>query len=525
MPRIKPVSLSRYRSALGRRIAGQSQVQPGSGAAPAVCTHDMNPVLENDLLPRESVFTAENLVDALAPGLNFWWFADKKSNVLRLGSTGDAATLLLDAVLRTATESGFEIEIRDKRSNGLLANSVRKTHALLDQNEMVRLVLFDKRSDCPPMAVLVERWRETPEGHISTPSNNHIASRLWKSTLDSTEEVSGARALLDYLPAEPAEYPDFEIDWVFSWVNGDDPDWQKLFSEWKPGVQSDATDRSRFATRDDLRFALRSLDQFAPWIRKIFVFTNCKPPAWLDEASERIVWVDHSEVIDAEYLPTFSSHAIETWIHRIEGLSEHFVYSNDDFFLTRMTTKSDFFYANGIARLRLEKHGMVNGPVTEGDPDYLNGARNAAELLRAEFGKYPVRLHTHSPQSMNRAVLREMEERFLAEFQRTRANRFRHYSDVAVTGFLYHHYAFLTSRAVPDGGQTLLIQQNHAYEQMFAKLLDSFESGRHSQYLSTCVNDGRGSVDNSDWDEQARTFLSRYFPVPSQFEKAGAKHE
>ncbi|SDP53448.1 Stealth protein CR3, conserved region 3 [Pedococcus dokdonensis] len=367
-----------------------------------------------------------------------------------------------------------------------------------------------------PLGGGVER---DPEGHLSSPNNNPLASRIWRSTAEAMDQRSGAWALEDLLPAPAAEVVPFDVDWVFSWVDASDPNWQEMFAAWAPEEASDASDRSRFATRDDLKFALRSLELYAPWIRTIHVLTNCRPPEWLDVDHPRINWVDHTDVFEAEHLPTFSSHAIETVVHRIPGLADHFVYSNDDFFLTRRTEPADFFHANGIARLRLEPYGIVNGPATPGDPDYLNGARNSAALLADEFGRTPVRLHTHSPQSMNRTVLAEMEGKYADAFTRTRANRFRDSTDIAVTGFLYHHYAFLTGRAVPDGGTTLLIQQNHRYARLFAQLLAAQDTGQLSKYLSVCVNDGRGSHDNADWDAQARSFLQSYFAEKSSFER------
>ena len=194
------------------------------------------------------------------------------------------------------------------------------------------------------------------------------------------------------------------------------------------------------------------------------------------------------------------------------------MYSNDDFFLLRATSKQDFFYSNGVARLRLEAHGIVNGAATEGEPDYLNGARNASSLLGRDFGAWPVRLHTHSPQSMNRDVLAEMEGRYPDEFAMTRSRKFRHFSDVAVSGFFYHHYAFVTGRAVPDGQPTLLIQQNHRFERMFANILQLAESAQRSPHLSVCVNDGNSSHENPAWEKAATRFLRQMFPEPSQFE-------
>ena len=275
MKRIRPVSLSRYRAAIARRLMGPTPVvRSDPEARRTVRADEVFPESPTDLVPRRFKFDLRDLIGALPQEIDFWWLADRNTSLLRLGSAGDEATYLLDAVLRAASENGFAIQVRDRRTNQRLKCTVRNTHQLLQRDSMVRLVLVDRRSDYPPMAVLIEKWRQTPEGHLSSPSNNHAVSRLWKSTLESTKDRAGARPLLQFLQEKPTDYTDFDVDWVFSWVNGDDPDWQQLYSQWAPGVQSDATDRSRFATRDDLRFALRSIDQFAPWVRKIFVFTN-----------------------------------------------------------------------------------------------------------------------------------------------------------------------------------------------------------------------------------------------------------
>ena len=42
------------------------------------------------------------------------------------------------------------------------------------------------------------------------------------------------------------------------------------------------------------------------------------------------------------YLPSYNSSAIELNIHRIRGLSEHFIYFNDDMFKIKDTQPSDF---------------------------------------------------------------------------------------------------------------------------------------------------------------------------------------
>ena len=56
----------------------------------------------------------------------------------------------------------------------------------------------------------------------------------------------------------------------------------------------------------------------------------------------------HAEVFeDKSHLPTLSSAAIETNLHRIPGLSEHFLYMNDDFFLGKPILPEDFISTKG----------------------------------------------------------------------------------------------------------------------------------------------------------------------------------
>ncbi|XP_075250719.1 N-acetylglucosamine-1-phosphotransferase subunits alpha/beta-like isoform X2 [Convolutriloba macropyga] len=102
---------------------------------------------------------------------------------------------------------------------------------------------------------------------------------------------------------------------------------------------------SRFADNEELRYSLRSVEKFAPWIRHIFIVTNGQIPAWMNLESPRLTIVKHEEIFPSgeEYLPTFSSPAIEAQLHKIPGLSQHFLYFNDDVMLGKPIYPQDFF--------------------------------------------------------------------------------------------------------------------------------------------------------------------------------------
>lgn len=361
---------------------------------------------------------------------------------------------------------------------------------------------------------------ETDE-FILFPTANHISRKLWKHTISNSELFkNGVKNYESILPHPFEERHNFDVDLVFTWVNSDDLDWQKMYAKYKPDFDSDATSTSRFLSRDELKYALRSWEKYGSFIRKIFIVSNCAPPSWLDLSNPNIEWIWHEQIMPKEVLPTFSSHAIETSLFRIPGLANHWIYSNDDFLLVRPLTIDNFFYHNGIAKLRLEPWGNVNGEVTEGEPDYLNGARNANTLLEKEFGQSTTQLHTHSPQSMRIDVLQEMYDKFGEHFDKTMSHKFRTKDDVAVTGYFYHHYAMLSGRALQSTDKTELVQQNHDFKKKLNNVV-KLNADKEFEKLpvSVCINDGADSHLNEAWNVEVMRFLDSLFPQKSQFEK------
>lgn len=134
------------------------------------------------------------------------------------------------------------------------------------------------------------------------------------------------------------------IDFVIPWVDGSDPVWRKSYEQLAQQEDRDYNpDNTRFRDWDILRFWFRSVEKYAPWVRRIHFITCGHVPAWLNLDHPKLHFVKHSDYLPARYLPTFSSRTIDLNFHRIEGLAEHFVYFNDDMFLTAPVRPSDFF--------------------------------------------------------------------------------------------------------------------------------------------------------------------------------------
>lgn len=132
-----------------------------------------------------------------------------------------------------------------------------------------------------------------------------------------------------------------KIDFVVPWVDGSDKDWirDRLQLE---GKNTEIED-SDYRDWDIFKYWFRAVEMYAPWVNNVYLITYGHLPDFLNVDHPKLKIINHTDYIPKEYLPTFSSHAIELNMHRIEGLSEHFVYFNDDMFLNQPVTPEDFF--------------------------------------------------------------------------------------------------------------------------------------------------------------------------------------
>lgn len=132
-----------------------------------------------------------------------------------------------------------------------------------------------------------------------------------------------------------------KIDFVVPWVDCNDPEWIKQYNQYRP--EKPLHDKGRYRNWDIFRYWFRAIERYAPWVNKVYLITNGKFPDWINKDCEKLVLVKHTDYIPEKYLPTFNSITIEMNLGRIEGLSEHFVYFNDDIFINQPTNPEDYF--------------------------------------------------------------------------------------------------------------------------------------------------------------------------------------
>ena len=132
---------------------------------------------------------------------------------------------------------------------------------------------------------------------------------------------------------------------MFSWVDGSAPEYiAGAAPSRQDAVLGEGDDHeARFRQINELKYALRSVHMFAPWIRRIFIATDSPAPDWLADHPSVTIVRSEEFFADPSVLPTHNSQAVECQLHHIEGLSEHFLYSNDDMFFGRPVGPDMFF--------------------------------------------------------------------------------------------------------------------------------------------------------------------------------------
>lgn len=232
------------------------------------------------------------------------------------------------------------------------------------------------------------------------------------------------------------------IDVVYTWVDSNDPVWQARFAKYvgKPTETTHASEL-RYLSRNELRYSLRSVLKYAPWVRNIYIVTDNQRPQWLIE-SDRVKLVDHRDIFpDPSVLPVFNSHAIESCLHRIPGLAERYIYFNDDVFLGRPVSPADFFGPRGEVKLNFSaKLSFSPEYVAKGTLPTDAAFRSTIRVIEARFGMTPIAKVLHTPHPMRKSVLEQIENEHPEEIARTRAARIRSETDLNVTGNLAYYY-------------------------------------------------------------------------------------
>ena len=311
-------------------------------------------------------------------------------------------------------------------------------------------------------------------------------------------------------------YGGARIDAVITWVDGDDPAHivKRLAHQPHAPRHANGVNPHRWACNDELGYCLRSIANHAPWIGRIWIITDAQSPDLSGLPADllaRITIVDHLTLFAGfeAALPTFNSLAIETLLWRVPGLAEHFVYFNDDVFLTGPLARGDVFQG-GAPVLRgawTDYSAIAADPASRAEPALLNALTQINAAALAGFGAERLFKAAHVVHPLRRSVLAALYDQHRAAFVANLGHRFRCVSQFLPQA-LHNHACIAAGDAVLHTGEDHLhlrtgAVQDYPLPQVRAYLASALQP----QFKFLCVNDlpqvEAAIPDTRDWIERA----------------------
>ncbi len=336
-------------------------------------------------------------------------------------------------------------------------------------------------------------------------------------------------------------HPSSNIDIVYLWVDGNDDGWRakrqnaykQICADGDHSVARFGNVEGRFRDNDELRFSLRALETFFPDHGHVYIVTDGQAPHWL-QTSSQLTLIDHRDLIPEASLPTFDSGNIESYIHRIPGLSERYFYLNDDVFFGAPVRVEDWFFEGGFYVAWSDDPEVLGHAMQTDGTSLENASRLSRQWLQAKAEQiqlthaaplrqlnsrytHTARTFAHSPRPMLKSILIELEHEAIDLFERVRSTVFRRWDKPTIVS------DFVLRWALAHGVAQI---KNHAY--LYISTGDALAS-QDLQHLKTqfgkldffCLNDTTDDALTTDPRlTRVRSVLIDLLPTPSVHEVA-----
>lgn len=327
-----------------------------------------------------------------------------------------------------------------------------------------------------------------------------------------------------------------KIDFVITWVDGNDPKWIEEKNEYS-NVKGDKRE-NRFRDWDNLEYLFRGIEKFAPWVNKVFFVTWGHLPSWLNTDNEKLVVVNHKDFIPEKYLPTFSANPIELNLHRLKGLSENFVFFNDDTFIINKLEEEDFFKSDlpcNAAVLSpvfaLDKSGFQK--LVMNDMYLINKHFNKKESMKGNFSKwfslnygkeliktiflnswdaFSGFMEEHNANSYNKSTFEKVWSEEEEILDRACLNKFRNV-DEDVNQYLMKYWQICSGKFFPRKLKNLgYFEYNENNDEMYSAIINQKKK-------LVCLNDVEGTYDFEKEKERTKAALDKILGEKCSFEK------
>lgn len=323
-----------------------------------------------------------------------------------------------------------------------------------------------------------------------------------------------------------------KIDVVIPWVDNTDKIWRRKAIKYIP---EENLDGERYRDYDTIKFCIRSIEQNMPWVNHIYLVTDNQAPKWFKN-SNKITIINHDEFIPSEYLPTFNSITITTFLHLIPGISDRFIVFNDDMFVINKTNISDYFTKGLPNDFNIERPispSIINNFYVFNSLYAINSKfnkksdvknnmmkrfnfrygilNNIMSFVLLPFSSYLGFYTSHSVQAYLKSSFENSWTIFNEELTNTVKHSLR--SKGGVTDWLIRYYQLVSGNFNPSS------PKKHRYYELGSMDIRNIKRALFSKgILDICINDSAMTDDNDDLVEILRINLENKFPNPSSCE-------
>lgn len=342
-----------------------------------------------------------------------------------------------------------------------------------------------------------------------------------------------------------------DIDFVIIWVDGNDPAWQaekrNYTQEYKertndPIFEKWCDNPMRYRDWDNLQYWFRGVEKFAPWVHHIYFVTWGHLPPWLNTDHPKLTVIKHEDFIPKQYLPTFQANPIEDNLHRIPGLSEQFVYFNDDTFIVKEMKPIDFFYQGlpcDCAILNAERSDRYGIPYANITAEIINDhfdkrtcmRKNWSKWINLKYSKELVRTllllpwkhfsclyQHHLPSSMLKATYEKLWAEEYDALDKTCREKFR--GKGQVNQYLFLDWQRVTGTFHPRStniGKSFILGDIGTEKSQFQEAV-AYITGQRGKLL--CLNDGEmGETEFAEKKITLKKAFQTILPDKSAYEK------
>ena len=325
-----------------------------------------------------------------------------------------------------------------------------------------------------------------------------------------------------------------DIDFVIIWVDGNDPEWRAEREKYQ--TKKSDSDETRYRDWGILKYWFRAVELHAPWVRKIHFVTNGQKPEWLNLDNEKIHFVRHSDFIPSEYLPTFSSHTIELNLHRIPGLSDKFVYFNDDMYINRSVEPSDYFAGDLpcdcaiLSTIKIERKGISsivlnNLKIINSRFDFKKSFKNnLLKWINLKYGKQLFRTflllpwhyfvgfyEMHIPYSYRKDIYEEVWDKEELILKATCQHKFRDDNDV--NQWLIRYWILAKGIFRPRSAK---IGRLYFAGNTSSEICEEITKHKHKMF---CISDSDSIKDFEKYKKEIQDTFETEYPNKSSFER------